>query len=65
MASHTGSDPLDDHHAHFMSAYSFRSMRGTSPYAPNRITSLNTNPTLQRRPPIPDVFILRSEIADC
>jgi hypothetical protein len=52
--AHSGSSPLDDHHERFTNfPHSFRSR--TSAFAPNRATILTSQPTLQRRPPIPEV----------
>jgi len=55
----------DDHHHHqqhdpFTTStnypHSLRTRGGTSPYAPNRATTLsNPSPSLQRRPPLPEV----------
>ena len=57
MASYTGSS--GDHHESFTTNYphSLRTRGATSPYAPNRSTTFTAtpNPTLQRRPPIPEV----------
>jgi len=58
MASHIGLDSLNDHHHESFTTnypHSLRT-RGTSPYATNRTTTLSSNPTLQRRPPIPEEF---------
>jgi len=66
--------PFDDrghHHETFTSSsltnypHSLRT-RGTSPYAPNRATTINPTPSLHRRPPIPEVSaILPFSLAKC
>ena len=64
MASHTGSDPLDEHNEPYFTSNYPSPFRTRGPvFAPSRATTLSAAPppALQRRPPIPEVRAFTSK----